>query len=546
MDIAMSILDIVFLALLLFIVHFYTETTWTNRLSFLPAWLTDHHSLWPIGIVFLLFCAKNFVSFLIYTAQSRFRYGVASRISKNNLLRYLEGDYSDYINTDSSIHMLQIVQQPIEFCQYILAGIQQGITEWTLIGVTVIAVLLFNAKLFLLLLILLLPPVIIASYLTKKKLHNARVYIKSSRAAMMQHLQESITGFVESNLYDKNSFFANRYTHAQYELNRHLGSLQAVQGAPSRLAEIFAVFGLLALISIGHFSGNIDSTGFVTLGAFLAAAYKIIPGIARVLNIAGQIRTYEFSIKDLVKKGTRADRQENEGDAKNIFAVRCRHIGFHYGKNEILNDFNLSIQRGDFLGVHGNSGKGKSTILHILLGFLKPGQGEVLFNGEACDEEGIRRYWKNIAYVKQQPFIINDTILANITMEEEKKEAERLQSVLLLSGLVEVIKKLPGGIGHKISESGKNISGGQRQRIALARALYKNADLIILDEPFSELDEVSEERLLLHFKQLALEGKMVILITHNKKSLAYCNATLSLDEGSAIDKRVTIPSADEH
>ncbi len=528
LDILSSVADVLFLAILLFIIHFYAENASAGLLSFLPPWLTDHHSLWLIGIFFLLFSVKNLLSFFIYTAQSRFRYDVASRISQSNLLRYLEGAYNEYAYTDSAAHVLKIAQQPIEFAQFVLAGVQQGLTEWTLIGVTVIAVLIFNAQLFLLLLVLLLPPVIIVAWLTKRRLHSARVYIKSSRDIMWQHLQESIAGYVESNLYDRTPFFTERYGQAQFALNRHLSSLQAMQGAPSRLAEIFAVFGLLALIAIGHFSGNTNSTQFVTLGAFLAAAYKIIPGIARVLNISGQMKTYEFTMNNLIP--VRGTTSGNGGmQTEPIRSVECRHIGFQYDKQTLLEDCDLQLQSGDFLGIQGDSGKGKTTLLNIILGFIEPGRGEVLFNGKATVRAERRRYWPRIAYVKQQPFIIHDTLLTNITLEEEGYDDERLQFALSLSGLDELLPRLPGGIHSIISESGKNISGGQRQRISLARALYKNADLFILDEPFSELDEAAEERLLHRFRLLAGEGKMIIMITHNKKSLGWCTRTLQLD-----------------
>jgi ABC-type bacteriocin/lantibiotic exporter with double-glycine peptidase domain len=528
LDIISSVADIVSLALLLFIIHFYAENAGMGRLSFLPAWLTDHHSLWLIGIFFLLFGIKNVISFLIYTAQSRFRYGVASRISRNNLLRYLEGSYTGYAYTDSAAHVLKIAQQPIEFAQFVLAGVQQGLTEWTLIIVTVVAVLLFNAKLFLLLLVLLLPPVIIVSWLAKRRLHSARVYIKTSRDIMWQHLQESIAAYVESNLYDRTPFFSERYGHAQKVLNRHLSSLQAMQGAPSRLAEIFAVFGLLTLIAIGHFSGNAHSTEFVTLGAFLAAAYKIIPGISRVLNIAGQMRTYEFTMNGLIQ--TTPDRGSATTLAiEPLHSLACRHIDFQYDKTTILKDCSFHLQSGDFLGIQGDSGKGKTTLLNIILGFIEAGHGEILFNGKVSEHQDRKKYWPRIAYVKQQPFIIHDSLQINITLEETGYDEERLQFALSLSGLDELIQKLPDGIHSILSESGKNISGGQRQRIALARALYKNADLFILDEPFSELDEASEERLLHRFRLLAGEGKMIIMITHNKKSLTWCTKTLDLD-----------------
>jgi len=517
LDVITSVADILFLAMILYIVHLYTGNT--------------QASLWPVGVFFLLFCLKNGLSFIIFSAQAKFRYGVASRISHRNLLRYLEGSFSGYRDTDSSVHVLKIAQQPIEFCQFELAGLQQGLTESTLIVVTVIAVLLFNAKLFLLLLALLLPPVVVTAWLTKRKLHKARTYIKTSRDVMWQYLQESIASYVESNLYDKKDFFSERYSKAQHILNRHLSSLQAVQGAPSRLAEIFAVFGLLALIGIGHLSGNAHATEFVTLGAFLAAAYKIIPGIARILNIGGQMKTYEFTVNGLMENGT----VEKETEKKSIEttgaiqAITCRSIHFGYDKLRIFEGFDLHMKAGAFLGIRGDSGKGKTTLLNILLGFIRPEHGEVLINGEVRQPHELKEYWNRIAYVKQQPFIIHDSLLVNITLDEQRYDEMRLQRAICLTGLEELIEKLPEGLAAVITENGRNISGGQRQRIALARAIYKDPDLFLLDEPFSELDEASEERLLEAFRQMAGEGKMVIMITHNARSLDWCTSTVSLD-----------------
>jgi ABC-type bacteriocin/lantibiotic exporter with double-glycine peptidase domain len=214
-----------------------------------------------------------------------------------------------------------------------------------------------------------------------------------------------------------------------------------------------------------------------------------------------------------------------------IHSISCHRIGFHYGEQKILDELSLQVRRGDFLGIQGHSGKGKTTLFNILLGFAGEETGEVRINGTLTDRPGRKAYWKNIAYVKQQPFILHDTILVNITLQEHGYDEERLRNAVALSGLDELIKKLPGGLNARVTENGKNISGGQRQRIAIARAVYKQADLILLDEPFSELDEASEDRLLRRFSQLAAEGKLVIMITHNKQSLSYCSNTLSLDTG---------------
>ena len=135
-----------------------------------------------------------------------------------------------------------------------------------------------------------------------------------------------------------------------------------------------------------------------------------------------------------------------------------------------------------------------------------------------------------MAYVRQQTFFIHDTLLRNITLGESGHDQKKLQYATQISGLDTFIAQYPEGLDKMIMENGKNISGGQQQRISIARALYRNADLILLDEPFNELDETSEISLLEHFRELAQQGKLIILITHNKKSLSYCTKIISLDE----------------
>ena len=168
--------------------------------------------------------------------------------------------------------------------------------------------------------------------------------------------------------------------------------------------------------------------------------------------------------------------------------------------------------------------------MNLLLGFHSPLKGEILVNDMVADSESLKQYWPSISYVRQQPFLIHDTILKNITLDETGYDKEKLESAVKISGLNELISKLPGGLDKVITENGKNISGGQQQRIALARALYKDAELILLDEPFNELDEASEIALLEHFRDLANGGKLVIIITHNTKSFTYCDKIASLNE----------------
>jgi ABC-type transport system involved in cytochrome bd biosynthesis fused ATPase/permease subunit len=190
----------------------------------------------------------------------------------------------------------------------------------------------------------------------------------------------------------------------------------------------------------------------------------------------------------------------------------------------------MHLRAGDFAGISGVSGKGKTTAINILLGFINPGKGKIFINEQETTSTERKKFWSRISYVKQQPFLLHDSILNNILLTETVYDINRVNAIVKITGLDDLIAQYPEGINKIITENGKNISGGQRQRIIIARALYKNGDLIILDEPFSELDNESEKQLLQYLSSLAQTGKLIILITHNKESLSFCNKIISLDE----------------
>ncbi|HMK02620.1 MAG TPA: ABC transporter ATP-binding protein [Ferruginibacter sp.] len=530
LDIVVSIIDILFLALLLWIIQFYIQPGNNNMLPFLPRWMANRDSTWFIAIFVILFAIKNLAGFAISRAYFKFINKVAIRVSHNSLVNYQQSAFREFINIDSSVHLRTICFRPFEFSQYMLSGLQQIITQLSLMLITIIAILLFNAKIFLLLLLILLPPVIIVFWFVKKRLAHAKKHIQATNERSFQYLMDALKGYVESNIYDRNDFFLRRFINSRKKFSAHLFESMALQTLPGRVIEIFAVLGLFILIVIAKWTGNNDSAMLITIGAFMAAAYKIIPGIVKVINVSGQMRAYEFSINDLEQSKTINSTRAAEKPADEFRSMELRNISFKYADQPVLGNFNLGVKKGDFIGITGRSGKGKTTILNLLLGFLPPGNGEVLINEGPVSSDEIKKYWPVVAYVRQQGFFIYDSILRNITLEETGYNNENLRYALNVSGLEKIISKFPEGLEKVITENGKNISGGQQQRISIARALYKNASLFLLDEPFNELDEESTVLLLEHFKQLAASGQTVVMITHDKKSLSYCSKIVSLDE----------------
>jgi len=523
-----SIIDIASLALLLFVVNFYTKQFPVNH-SFLPKNLSDQNSILLIAIFLLFFSLKNIAGYFIVQAQYQFVYKTASRISENNLLNYLEGNYQDYVNIDSSVLVRKITHEPIEFAHYVLAGMQQLITEAMLVLLTVLAILFFSAKLFLLLFVILLPAVIAIAFFIKKRLKSVRANVKTKGEKSLQYLQESISGFVESNIYDKNDFFVQRYAVHQQSLNKYLAELQITQGISARAIEAFAILGLFILIAANKLLGNGNTIELTTIGAFVAAAYKIIPGIVKILNTSSHMKAYSFTLDSLMEQ-VKVNNKVTRKGANKIQSVSFENVSFDFNGKELFNNINIEINKSDFIGISAVSGKGKTTIANLLLGFLEPTDGSISINEVLCNKTARKYYWNDLAYVKQQTFLIHDSILKNIVLGDEEYDKQKLQKVLKISGLDILMKKIPEGIEKIITENGKNISGGQRQRIAIARALYKNASLIILDEPFNELDEESEYAILEYLRCLSKSGKMIVLITHNKKSLSFCSKMIYLHE----------------
>jgi ABC-type multidrug transport system fused ATPase/permease subunit len=519
-----NIIDIASLAFLVIIVNFYTVAN-ASIPAFIPSFLGNKHSLQLIGYFLLFFAMKSIAGYLVSRFQFKLIYQIASRLSGENLLRYLEGSFSDYVNIDSAVQIRQISQQPVEFAHYVLSGLLQMFTEFLLIVLTILAILIYDPRLFLLLLLLLVPAVTIVSYFARRKLRDVKTHVKSSGEKAIQYLQEALSGYVESNIYDKNSFFARRYADYQRRLNDYLSDLQVIQGLPARSVEVFAVLGLFILLAVNQ-AGDNGLVSILTIGAFIAAAYKIIPGMVKMVNLNNQVKTYSFTAEKLGYHSP----GRNSDEISHIQKIELRSVAFKYKEDPVLNNVNLVIKKGEIIGLSAPSGKGKSTLINILLGFLNQDSGDVLFNDKITSAFQRQGYWKEIAYVKQQPFLIHNSVVANIVLEEEVSMNERLEHAVESSGLSQLVGKNGEGLHTFITENGKNISGGQRQRIALARALYKDASLIILDEPFNEMDEVSELDILRHLQQIAAPGKMIILITHSSRSLSYCNKVFYLHE----------------
>jgi ABC-type multidrug transport system fused ATPase/permease subunit len=522
-DIFISLADIFSVALLVLVISFYTGQS-KLQLS-LVLWIKNTNQYTPVLLLLLFFIVKNAAGYLLQKHRYQLAYAIALRLSLLSLHKFQSAAFKEYSYTDPAIHIRQINHQPIEFCNYVLLGIQQILTELFLILFALTGLAIVNWTLFLLLIPVIVPAVLLVLYIIKKRSKNIRTKIQQANNYTLQHLTEGINGYVESNIFNSNSFFADRYRNSLQAVNKHLIEMQLVQKIAPVIMELFGVTGLIFLIVQHQHAGAITDT--VLLGAFIAAAYKIIPGAARIMSASALARSFSYTVKDmpLPQNGTSVITAE----ATVINKIAFNNIFFGYGEKQTIHNFNFNISKGNMVAFWGNSGSGKTTLINLLLGFIEQAGGEILVNDMACTATERKNYWPQVAYVKQQNFLFHASVKTNIILSDAASDTSRLNKAIAAAGLQDFLQTLPEGINTIISQEGRNISGGQRQRIAIARALYKDASLLILDEPFNELDENAVADLMQTFKAYAGNGKIVLLVTHNTTAARYYNEMINIE-----------------
>ncbi|RAX55900.1 ABC transporter ATP-binding protein [Helicobacter sp. 10-6591] len=291
----------------------------------------------------------------------------------------------------------------------------------------------------------------------------------------------------------------------------------------------FALAGIIYIATIDIQAGKFSAEEFAS---FTAALVLIYTPLKRLVNLWGGMqnalvandRIFEvLNKKPQIKDGTKELH-------KPIESIVFRNASFGYEDGiYVLKDVNLVFKRNEVSALVGKSGSGKSTLVNLILRLYECQSGEILINGEDIRSFTQKSLRENIAIVTQRIFIFNDTIANNIAYGQDMDEA-RVMEALKAAQMEEYIHKMPQGIHTVLDEFGTNLSGGQRQRIAIARALYKNPDILILDEVTSALDSKTED-LIKESINLIRKDKIVILIAHRPSTIELANNIIEISEG---------------
>ena len=456
-------------------------------------------------------------------------------ISQKLFSKFISRNYSFHLNNKSSDLITKIRNENKFFGEGIFA-VLRILTE--LILITGISIFLFIISFNITLLSIFLA--IIFSYIFLKIFNKTVAGISKDRISIeykkTQIVQESIQGIREiiiSNIFKQ---IHESYKFISNSFIKKFTLYNTIQRIPRIYFELIILFALIIVmfISTNYFPDSSKQIILPTLGIYVASAFKILPSINRIVQCIQRFNFYSPVINQVYKDLMETKDEISTPKNINIKNIEINNLSFSY-KNpskKILEKIDLKINSGDKILIIGDSGIGKSTFLDLLVGLQTPDSGKITINNnfELSKKFNLT---SSLAYVSQKIFIFNKSLKDNVSLSTENFDENKFKKAIKIANLDEVVSKLPNGVHTELGEFGSILSGGQKQRIMIARAIYKNENFIIMDEPTSSLDQETANLII----KILIEKKdiTVVMVSHNRSFSKFFNRTLEIKDSKILE-----------
>ena len=466
--------------------------------------------------------------------KSGFIYNINNKFSKQVFENYLNEDFEFYLKNKPSLLLRNAFGEIRVFVQSIDLFFRL-LTEIIIFILITFILFIFQPKITLGIFAIFGTIGFLFLYFTKNMLKswgNSKLNFSGKLIQILQQSFESIKYLKISNLSEKAT---EDYAKNIRGFSKYSRFALFFSDIPKNFLEFISVIILIfTILFLFKFYGTDFQSIIPTLGLIGAASFRMIPGVHRIVNITQGIYNMNSSIQVVYSELIRTKKINVNTKDKILLndTISFEDVAYIYpnSKNHVFQNLNFEIKKGDCLCIKGESGIGKTTIIDLISGLLKPSHGKIKIDGKSLkDIKAIRSWQNNIGYVPQQTVLYNATILENITYGRnyEKNDEENLNKAINYSELNDFIKEKQGGLNYEISERGGNLSGGQIQRFAIARGLFTDPDILICDEFTSSLDNPTQEKILNSLNNLV--GKTtIIFISHNNKVIERANKILEV------------------
>ena len=498
-------------------------------------------------ILLLTFVVKNIILLGFYYVQAKFVNTNEAMLATRLLDGYLNGAYSLHLSRNSAEFIRNLNESIRAVFQTVIIGFINLAAEFLLI--TALMLVLLSVEPLLTLSAILILSLAIAVFFGFSKHHFTAWGKQEQNAAgqIMQSLQQGFQSIKEVKVLGRQAFILNSFKGPREDLADIHTKVAVMSNAPRLWVETVIGAAVLLPVLFIFYSGGDTAKILSTLTLFAAAAFRMIPSMNRILIALNGIKNGKYAVElihnDINEFRDNPDEDSGEGADDNgqplplEDAISLQDVSFSYAGNggSILKDIDLVLPKGGSLGLVGPSGSGKTTLVDIILGLLNPTSGRVCVDGKDISNT-IRAWRRQIGYVPQSIYIIDDTLRRNVAFGQydDEIDEESIQKAIRLAQLEDFVQDLPDGLETRLGEQGVRLSGGQRQRIGIARALYRDPEVLILDEATSSLDAETEHEINSAIDRLSGE-KTLIIIAHRLSTVHKCQSLAFIRDGCLVD-----------
>ncbi|WP_179374553.1 ABC transporter ATP-binding protein [Winogradskyella wichelsiae] len=495
-------------------------------------------------VLFVIVVIKNIIGLLIIKYNSKFALGLSKEFTLRLHKLYYKKGFSFFKTTNSNVVVRNLRAATNQFANIQVLGTLNFLNEVIVLTFIVGGIALYNFKILLLLLVTVLPPFIIFYMWVRKRSVELGEISNRIGPIIGKNLFQSIFGFVDVKIMGAENDFRNKIEDNLDDLVDVDIKTNVYNLAPTRVIESSIMLAVALIVSFGIYYLPSKIELLKLLGLFAIAGYRIMPSINRmmiainglnrsywVLNVLGQLKNDQANLTPVIEEEIVYNKH-----------LKLENVYFTYpgSTDPVLENINLTIKKGEVIGLVGPSGAGKTTLMNILLGFLTPTKGNYFIDDTILDVSHEKSFYNKIGYVQQQVYLIDGTIAENVAFgcKHEEVNQEKLNEALNKANLLGMLSNLPEGVNEIIGENGTKLSGGQRQRIGIARALYFDSDVIFLDEATSSLDSKTEKDITDSIQSLSDDRLTIIIIAHRLSTLAHCNRIFEIKDKKIVNKEL--------
>lgn len=490
--------------------------------------------------IIFAFILKHCITFLIFYFEIKILKRLTLKIKQQIFLSYLKEKYEYFLNNNKSEFINIISSQVGSFLTYIY-NIFSIIKESILVLIIFLSMLFINWKIVLAITIFLIILTFTFSKRFKQKLNSIGDRSRILEEQEIKHLNESYESIKFIKLGNKNNFFLDILTKINSKKNRYEIIHFLIGKLPKIYLEILVIssFMLLVLYLLKTYENTSSIFGLITFLAF--SVIRIMPSFIVINNSYTNLSFFKSPFENVLNKTSKIISIKNNNKTANsnikLEKISFNNVDFNFSgsKKNILKNLNFSLNLGDKLGIIGASGSGKSTILNNISGLLSPSKGQIYFNDQNINTNPEILVDK-VSYVSQDCYLLDTNIKKNIAfaIKDEDIDNDKIKRIIEICNLSEFVNDLPNGLETIVGDKGSKISHGQRQRIGIARALYVNTEILMLDESLNALDYQNEEVILKNIFKIH-DKKFLILVSHRLESLKLCNKLMVLENGNIRD-----------